>query len=101
MDVETNGLLQSRGAKPNKSNVNLFPRIVQFSWGLYNDNGECLKLKNFIIKPDGWDMRGTEKYHGITKDKAITDGIDIKDALTEYQQDLEKCCKMVCHSLDF
>ncbi len=40
MDVETNGLIQSRTLQPNTRNVDMFLRIVQFSWGLYTEDGE-------------------------------------------------------------
>ena len=59
MDVETNGL--SRGA--------VYPRIVQFSWGLYSTKGELIELKDFIIKPTDWKMNGRDKCHGISYEK--------------------------------
>jgi len=66
LDVETNGLINSRTLQPSANNLTLFPRIVQFSWGLYTENGECKEMKDFIIKPDGWTMNGSESYHGIS-----------------------------------
>ena len=67
MDVETNGLI--RGA--------VYPRIVQFSWGLYSTKGELIELKDFIIKPTDWKMNGSDKCHGISYEKAMADGMDI------------------------
>ena len=66
MDVETNGLIKQRGATPTNHNLNLFPNIVQFSWGLFYESGECKQMKDYIIKPNGWAMNGSEKCHGIT-----------------------------------
>ena len=102
MDVETNGLIKQRGLTPNKNNLDYFPRIVQFSWGLYTEDGECKEMKDFIIKPDGWNMNGKEKFHGITQERALNEGVDIKDVLTEYKNDIDNhCCKLVCHNLNF
>ena len=102
MDVETNGLIKQRGLTPNKNNLDYFPRIVQFSWGLYTEDGECKEMKDFIIKPDGWNMNGKEKFHGITYERAVAEGVDIKDVLTEYKNDIDNhCCKLVCHNLNF
>ncbi len=70
MDVETNGLIQQRGLTPDKNNLSMFPRIVQFSWALYTETGVRKEIKDYIIKPNGWKMNGKEKYHGITFEKS-------------------------------
>ncbi len=101
MDVETNGLIERRDINPTKNNLSLFPRIVQFSWALYNKGGERQSIVDRIIKPDGWTMNGKDKYHGITLERAIEEGIDIKDVLTEFQTDFDKCDKLVCHNIYF
>ncbi len=92
MDVETNGLI--RGA--------VYPRIVQFSWGLYNTNGEVVELKDYIIKPNGWTMNGSDRCHGISYERAIKEGVDIKGVLKEYKNDIDnKCVKLGCHNINF
>lgn len=102
MDVETNGFIKSRTEQPHATNLSLFPRIVQFSWGLYTENGKCKEIKNYIIKPDGWLMNGSDKCHGISQEKAETEGIDIKDVLTQYKNDIDNhCMKVVCHNANF
>lgn len=102
MDVETNGLIKQRGITPTKNNLNMYPNIVQFSWGLFTETGECKIMKDFIIKPNGWTMNGSEAYHGITLERAIEEGIDIKNVLNEYKKDIENhCSKLVCHNLNF
>ena len=102
MDVETNGLIKQRGITPTKDNLHMFPNIVQFSWGLFTETGECKSMKDYIIKPDGWTMNGKEAFHGITLEKALKEGVDIKTVLNEYKHDIENCCsKLVCHNLNF
>ena len=102
MDVETNGLIKHWSATPSKHNLHLFPNIVQMSWGLYHENGECKAMKNYIIKPNDWHMHESEKFHGISLEKASQEGIDIKTVLTEYKNDIENyCIKLVCHNIDF
>ncbi len=102
MDVETNGLIASRTIQPNLTNLSQFPRIVQFSWGLYSENGECQKMKDYIIKPNGWKMNGSDRYHGISQEKAEADGICIQDILKEYKNDIDNnCVRVVCHNLHF
>lgn len=102
MDVETNGLIKQRGITPTRDNLHMFPNIVQFSWGLFTETGECKVMKDYIIKPDGWTMNGKEAFHGITLEKALKEGVDIKTVLNEYKHDIENCCsKLVCHNLNF
>ena len=83
MDVETNGFIKSRNAQPQATNLSLFPRIVQLSWGIYTEDGKCKEIKNYIIKPDGWMMNGSDKCHGISQEKAEKEGIDIKYVLIQ------------------
>ena len=85
MDVETNGLI--RGA--------VYPRIVQFSWGLYNTKGELIELKDFIIKPTDWKMNGSDKCHGISYEQAMVDGVDITMVLNKYKNDIDNRCLKV------
>ena len=92
MDVETNGLI--RGT--------VYPRIVQFSWGLYNTNGELIELKDYIIKPNGWTMNGSDRCHGISQERAMKEGIDINAVLMEYKNEIDnRCAKLVCHNINF
>ena len=92
MDVETNGLI--RGA--------VYPRIVQFSWGLYNTKGDLIELKDAIIKPNGWTMNGSDRCHKISQERAMKEGIDIDVVLKEYKNDIDnRCLKLVCHNINF
>jgi DNA polymerase III epsilon subunit-like protein len=102
VDVETNGLIGQRGATPTDHNLHLFPNIVQFSWGLFYESGECKEMKDYIIKPNGWTMNGKEEFHGITLERANKEGVDIIEVLKEYKNDIEQyCSKLVSHNLDF
>ncbi len=79
----------------------MFPRIVQFSLWLYTKDGTCKEIKDYIIKPDGWTMNGSYRYHGITQERANTEGIDIRHVLADYKNGVgNNCCKLVCHNVD-
>ena len=101
MDVETTGLFK-RGLTPNRNNLNMFPNIVQFSWGMYTESGECKQIKNYIIKPNNWTVGETVKYHGISQEIALAEGVDIKEALSDYKNDIDNHCSLlVCHNMVF
>jgi DNA polymerase III alpha subunit (gram-positive type) len=102
MDVETTGLIKKRGLTPNSNNLNMFPNIVQFSWGLYTKSGECNQMKDYIIKPNNWTVGESIKYHGISQERALAEGVDIKDALSDYKNDIDNHCSLlVCHNMTF
>ena len=91
MDVETNGLI--RGA--------VHPRIVQCSWGLYSTKGKLIELKDYVIKPNGWTMNGSDRCHGITYERATNEGVDSNVVLKEYKNDIDNIClKLVCHNMN-
>ena len=89
MDVETKGLIKKRGLTQNSKNVNMFPNIVQFSWGLYTESGECKQIKDYIIKPHNWTVGESVKNHGISQERAVAKGVDIREALSNYKNDID------------
>ena len=103
MDVETNGFIKkTRNAQPTSTNISQFPHIVQFSCGLYTESGDCKETRIHITKPDGWLMNGTEQCRGVSQEKAESEGIDIKDVLTQYKHDIDnRCMMLVCHNVNF
>ena len=45
---------------------------------------------------------GTEKCHGASQEKAESEGIGIKDVLTQYKHDIDnRCMMLVCHTVNF
>ena len=102
MDVETNGFIKTRNAQPTSNNISQFPHIVQFSWGFYTEGGDCKEINNYIIKPNGWLMNGTDTCHGVSQEKAESEGIDIKYVLTQYKHDIDnRCMMLICHNVNF
>ena len=47
-------------------------------------------------------MNGTETCHGASQEKAESEGIDIKDVLTQYTHDIvNRCMMFVCDNVNF
>lgn len=96
-DTETNGL-------PPKyySYLTDQPRIVQLSWLVADEDGNIEKRCGYIIKPV--DFRISEesvKVHGITEEKALSEGILLKDAISLFLSDLNSCNVLVGHNVLF
>ena len=49
--LKLTALFKDRNIEPDKSNLKYFPQLVQFSWGLYTEDGDCKEVKEYIIKP--------------------------------------------------
>ncbi|MBL4670183.1 MAG: PHP domain-containing protein, partial [Flavobacteriales bacterium] len=99
-DTETTGLPKNYKAPVTDSDN--WPRMVQLAWQLHDNTGKLLEAKNYIVKPDGYDIPiGVSKIHGITTERAERDGYDLKKVLEELKIDLERTNYNVGHNIEF
>ncbi len=99
-DTETTGLPKNYKAPVTDSDN--WPRMVQLAWQLHDNSGKLLQAKNYIVKPDGYDIPiGVSKIHGITTERAERDGHDLKLVLEELKADLERTNYNVGHNIEF
>ena len=81
-DTETTGL-PTKGYYEPISDVDNWPRVVQLAWQLHDDDGALIEHKDFLIKPDGFDIPyGAEKIHGISTELAAKNGIPLAEGLS-------------------
>ena len=104
VDVETTGLPTRRNA--HYSDIDVWPRIVQMSWGIYDVNGNELKFNDHIINPKGRFTipEASSNIHGITNKIAKEKGISIKKVLKEFRDDVTKNDNLVAiisHNINF
>ena len=86
-DTETTGLPQNWKAP--LTDFDNWPRMVQIAWQMHDETGGLINVKNFIIKPEGYNIPyNAEKIHGISTDRANKEGIDLKIVLEEFVHDL-------------
>jgi DNA polymerase-3 subunit alpha len=99
-DTETTGL-------PKRDNAPLeeldnWPRLVQIAWQMHDHSGKFIGAKNYIIKPEGFTIPyAAEKVHGISTDKALAEGHDLKTVLTEFAADIALTTLLVAHNIEF
>ncbi|PJA08055.1 MAG: DNA polymerase III subunit alpha [Flavobacteriales bacterium CG_4_10_14_0_2_um_filter_32_8] len=99
-DTETTGLPNNYKAPISDSNN--WPRMVQLAWQLHDSFGRLLAAKNYIVKPEGYEIPiGVSKIHGITTERALRDGVELKTVLEEFKSDLEKTTYNVGHNIEF
>lgn len=100
-DTETTGLPKNWKAPVNE--VENWPRVIQLAWTVCDMDGKVLKLKEHLIKPDGW-VIPVEKFwidHGFSTEKSLQHGIPIQDAIDDFCADLSECEFIVSHNMDF
>lgn len=99
-DTETNGLPLDYNAPI--TNLSNWPRLVQIAWILFDNAGQEVKRKNYIIKPDGFIIpNSASSIHGITTEKALIEGKDINVVLKEFNTYIDIASKLVAHNMSF
>ena len=100
-DTETTGLIPK---DTSLYQTNSWPYVVQFSFILFNTITNKIELEqDYIIKiPKHVEIsRESTKVHGITKQKTIKQGFDMKDVLEIFKIALESCDFLVAHNINF
>ncbi|MCK5847061.1 MAG: DNA polymerase III subunit alpha [Bacteroidales bacterium] len=99
-DTETTGLPNSYNAPISDSDN--WPRMVQLAWQVHDKEGKLIEVKNYIIKPEGYEIPyDTVKIHGITTERAKAQGVDLIDVLKEFNESVSKCKFVVGHNVEF
>ncbi|MEY4602800.1 MAG: hypothetical protein RIT43_92 [Bacteroidota bacterium] len=99
-DTETTGLARDYNA-PITDTAN-WPRIVQIAWQLHDEMGRLLEQKDFLIRPEGFDIPfDSEQIHGISTELAEKYGDELQDVLSLFNKALEKCSFVVGQNVTF
>ena len=99
-DTETTGIPRNKTAP--LTDFNNWPRLVQVAWQLHDAKGKLISQHNYLIKPEGFDIPyKAEQIHGISTDRALKEGHDLKEVLAIFSKDLEKTQQLVGHNIEF
>jgi DNA polymerase III subunit alpha len=99
-DTETTGL--PRDFKAPVTDTSNWPRVVQIAWQLHNDKGELVEHKDFLVRPDGFDIPyDAESVHGISTELAAKYGESLEDVLAQFNSALSKAKFIVGHNVGF
>jgi DNA polymerase III epsilon subunit-like protein len=99
-DTETTGI--PRNFKAPASDVDNWPRLVQLSWILMDEEGNRLHEGDYIIRPQGYTIpSAVSKIHGITTERALAEGHDIVEVLDLFSADLKQAQFVVGHNVQF
>jgi DNA polymerase-3 subunit epsilon len=99
-DTETTGL--PINWKAPITDINNWPRLVQLAYLIYDQNGNQIAEKNFIIKPQGFNIPlEASRIHKISTARAHEEGIDLQEALDDFQNAINQAEFLVAHNMSF
>jgi len=99
-DTETTGLPRDKTMPANLAAEN-WPDLVSLSWKVYTD-GVCTSTNSYLILPQGWEIPlEATKIHGISHEKACSDGVRLSTALDAFCKDVATCSVVMAHNLSF
>lgn len=99
-DTETTGL--PKNWKAPVTNTQNWPRMVQIGWIVCDEEGRKIEEFDCIIKPENYTIpEASSNVHGITTEKAIAEGKDLKDILVKFNNLIEKADYIVAHNIKF
>lgn len=100
VDCETSGL--PRNWKAPFTDLGNWPRAVQIAWLLYDSQQRELRSASHVIRPDGFSIPpDAAAIHGITTERALREGIDLRQALTELAADCGNASYVIAHNASF
>jgi DNA polymerase-3 subunit alpha len=99
-DTETTGL--PRDYKAPLTDADNWPRMVQVAWQLHDFNGNLISSNSIIIKPEGYTIPfNAVQIHGITNERAIEEGQDLKTVLQEFVEVVNQTQYLCGHNIEF
>ncbi|MFT4601923.1 MAG: DNA polymerase-3 subunit alpha, partial [Arenicella sp.] len=99
-DTETTGL--PKNWKAPITDTDNWPRCIQIAWQLHADDGTLLENKDFLVKPDGFNIPfESEQIHGISTELAVAEGVGLKEVLAEFNIALGKAKFVVGQNVQF
>lgn len=99
-DTETTGL-PAKGAYGDPTHPDT-PHLVELAGILKDSTGQEYARLHCIVKPDGYEIPAeASSIHGITQERALTEGIPLWRAMWQFERLLNKASALVFHNHQF
>ncbi len=99
-DTETTGLPKDFNAPI--TDTDNWPRAIQIAWQLHDEWGEIIEHKDYLIRPDGFDIPyDSEQIHGISTALAKAKGVELELVLKEFNDALNRSQFVVGQNVNF
>ncbi len=100
-DTETTGL--PKNYKAPVTDVENWPRIIQLAYAVYDGNGNLLRSKCELIKPDGW-VIPKERFwieNGYSTEKSEAFGVPLAPVIEKFIEEINNCKYIVAHNMSY
>lgn len=100
-DTETNGLPKSMKAPV--TDLDNWPRVIQLAWSLRDAEGNVIKERCKLIKPEGWTIP-SEKFwidNGYSTEKNQAEGSPMFYELAHFIDAIHRSELLIAHNMDF
>lgn len=111
-DTETTGTPKNYNAS--FKDLDNWPRITQFAWQLYTNEGKLFKSFQSLIVPDGWEIPSVEQLteqgnknpnffveNNMSTERCQSEGKPIKQVLEQFSNELNECKYLLAHNMNF
>lgn len=102
-DTETTGL--PRDDLRHKLDHPDYPWLVSFAGILFGPDRVAIEEVHHLVKPDGWtwdeNSEAMKKAHGIAFERAMAEGVPIREVLDDYARMREACTVVAGHNVSF
>lgn len=117
-DTETTGL--PKDYKAPFTDLDNWPRIVQFAWALYNAEGKLFKKFSGLVKPNGWVIPNIKHFldqghplevamekaefwitNNLTQEDCEKNGIPIEKVLLQFVNAIDESKFLIAHNFLF
>lgn len=99
-DTETTGI--PRDYKAPASDARNWPRMVQLAWLATDAEGNEQAAAEYIIRPEGFTIpREAARIHGITTERALSEGRELRAVLAEAAAALGAAGLLIAHNMTF
>ena len=104
-DIECIGGLGQHGFYSVCSPAKMRARIIAIGWAVGSVLDDPVR-KERLVQPSGFQVQGNATYlHGISHEKALREGLPLRDVLTELLDDMREARRrggrLLCHHMEF
>lgn len=101
-DVETTGLPLKTKGYPDPTILSAYDssRLVQMTFATLSQDFQIQLLQDYIIRTDGFPVNASE-IHGITLERSLIEGSDIKMVLQQFHKALQQVEYVISHNYEF
>jgi len=111
-DTETTGL--AKNFKAPATDLENWPRVTQLAWQVYGEDGNLIRERSELIKPEGWAIPTVEELeeegnrnpnffveNNMSTERCEREGVRLIDILEDFVEQVNESKYIVAHNMAF